>query len=123
MDFGRRAGRPHQHHGLARLQQRAKIGAAAHLQHDDRHEAPLRIGPGAGHRQAFHREQRRADGSVDARRVHLVILQPVELAGPEGPRRRGRTQHHFDDRRRQAVHRVHRGAQLVPASRDQTRRR
>ncbi len=111
VDFGRRAGGAHQHHRLARLQQRAEVGTAAHLQHDDADQAALGIGPGAGHRQAFHGQQGAPmPGSREPRRQHLEVLQPVELAGPEGAGGGGGVHHHLDDGRRQAVHRMHRAA-------------
>ena len=41
--FGGRAGWPHQDHGLARFEQRAEIGRAAHFEHDGREQPFLAI--------------------------------------------------------------------------------
>ena len=60
-DLGRRSRRAHQHDGLAGFEQGAKIGRTAHLENDRRNEPPLAIDPGAGQRDAFHREPRAVD--------------------------------------------------------------
>ncbi len=110
--------------GSPGLQQRAQVGTAAHLQHDHRHQATLRIGPGAGHRQALHRQHGRGPTRFgQPRGQHLVVLQPVELARAEGARGGRGTQHHLDDGRRQPVHRVHRAPQARPGSARSARRR
>ncbi len=67
-DFRRRAGRTHQDHRLARLQRRAQVGRAAHLQHDRRHQALLAVDPGAGERQAFHGQARAVAARAPASR-------------------------------------------------------
>ena len=124
MDLGGRAGRPHQHHGLAHGQGGTEVGAAAHLQRNHRDKAALRIGPGAGHRQAFHRQQRGTDaGLVQPLGAHFVVLQPVELAGLEGAGGSRGVQHHLHDGRRQAVHLVHGGGERCTAGGDQFRAR
>ena len=99
LDLGRRAGRAHDDHRLAGLEQRAEIGRAAHLQRDQRQQALVLVDPGAGQRQAFHGEQ----GAVDLLRARLVILQAVELAGLEVARGGRRLDHDLDDGGRQPI--------------------
>jgi hypothetical protein len=48
-----------------------------------------------------------------ARRERLVVLQAIELAGPELARRERRLHHDFDDARREALDAMHRRAQAV----------
>ncbi len=50
--------------------------------------------------------------AVDGERVPLVVLQPIELAGPETARGRRRAHHHLDDRRREPDDLVHARTQL-----------
>ena len=99
LDLGRRAGRAHDDHRLAGLEQRAEVGRAAHLQRDQRQQALVLVDPGAGQRQALHGEQ----GAVDLLRARLVVLQAIELAGLEVARRGRRLDHDLDDGRRQPL--------------------
>ena len=103
----RRAGRAHQDHGLAGLQQRAEIGRAAHLQHDG-----ARPGPCRGSTQAPVSARPSIASVVPSTRwrERLEILQAVELAGLEVARGLRRAHHHLDDGRRQAVDRDARAA-------------
>ena len=57
LDLGRRAGRAHDDHRLAGLEQGAEVRRAAHLQGDQRQQALVLVDPGAGQRQALHGEQ------------------------------------------------------------------
>ena len=59
--FGRRSGWSHQDYGLARLEKRAEVGRAAHLQHDRRQQPRILVEPGAGQSQPFHRQGRPVD--------------------------------------------------------------
>jgi len=84
----------------------------------------LRIGPGAGHRQAFHGQHRGNAAAVragfgNAGRVHFVVLQPVELTRAERTRGGRGAHHHLDDGGRETLHRVHRRAQVVATAGNQ----
>ena len=57
-DVGGRSGGAHQHHPFAGAQQGAEVGRSAHLQRDDADQPLRRVGPGAGHRQALHAQDR-----------------------------------------------------------------
>ena len=118
-NLGRGAGGSHHDHGLARLEIRAQPARHAHFERDQRQQALLGIHPRAGQRDAFH--QHRRDVIVDAhvRAEALEVLQAIELAGMEMPRRRGRAHDHFDDRRRQAHDLFDAREQLVVQLRDQ----
>ncbi len=107
-DVGRRAGRSHQDHRLARGERRDQVGRASHLQHDARHQPLVRVDPGAGHREALGMQP----GPRDQPGQRLEVLQPVELARAELAGRRRRLDHDLDDRRRQPLHRVDGGEQL-----------
>ena len=108
-DLGRRPRRTHEHHLLARLEQRAQARGAAHLQNDERDQSARGIGPGAGQGQALH-------GEPDP--VHhlgrpFVVLEPVELPGLEALRGEGRPHDHFDDSIREPDGIDHRGPEPV----------
>ena len=81
---------------------RADVRGSAHLEHDEPEQAGLPVDPGAGHGEALHGKGR----GVDPRGLGLEVLQAVELAGMESPRRRRGADHHFDDGRGEAVHRI-----------------
>ena len=118
-DLGRRAGRAHHHHRLARLQERAQPARHAHLQRDERQQAGLAIDPGAGEGDALHQQRRDVIVGVHADTAALEVLQPVELARMEVPRR-GRGPHdHLDDRRGQPDHPLDPRQQLVVEPRHQ----
>ena len=112
-DLGRRPGRAHHHHRFARLQERAQPARHAHLQRDERQQAGLAIHPGAGEGDALHQQRRDVIVGVHADTAALEVLQAVELARMEVPRR-GRGPHdHLDDRRRQPRHPLDPRQQLV----------
>ena len=120
VDFRRHAGRSHQHHRFADFEPSAEVGTAAHFKGDDADQTLCLVGPGSGHRQTFHVQDRRAEaGFRQARCQDLVILQAIELPGPEGARGGRRAQHDFDDRRRQTVYRMDPRLERVAALGDQ----
>ena len=115
--LGRRAGRAHDHHRLARLEAHAEARAAAHLQDDQRQQPVWLVDPGAGERQPLHEEPRaRAAGHLGQR---FVVLQAEELPRLEVAGGGGRAHHHLDDGRVRRSTRDHRGA---PARRRGARR-
>ena len=101
--------------GSPGLSMRAQVARAAHLQHDGGDEPLVAVDPGAGEGEALHREPR----AFDLGRERLEVLQAVELAGQELPRRQRRVQHHLDDVGREPLDAVHaRAQQRVQLSRN-----
>ena len=98
-NLGRRAGRTHDDDRLALLQVRDQPARHAELERDERQQPALLVDPRAGQRDAL---PSAAASSPDAPRHRLVVLQPVELARVEVPRRRRRLDDDLDDGRRQA---------------------
>jgi len=86
---------------------RKQVARAAHLQHDGGDEPLLAVDPGAGEREALHRESR----AFHLRGEGLEILQAEELARLELHGGLRRVQHHLDDVRREALDVVHAHAQ------------
>ena len=113
LDFGRRAGRPHQHDRLAGRERVAQIGRPAHFEHDHRHETALRDRP-----------TRRSARALPSRAACLACARRAtrsSAAGRTGPdesaARGGRRVHDdFDDRRRQPVRRARRAPAIASFS-------
>ena len=84
-------------------QLRAKIGRAAHFEHDRRHQPSFACRP---RRRSARGLPSRACVPAARARQRLEILQAIELAGPESSRRRRRVHDDFDDRRRRAARRA-----------------
>ena len=93
-DVSRRAGRSHQHDGLAGLEQRAQVATSRPSRARSSRRAPAPVDPCAGKRQASS-----ATRPVPTGGECREILQPVELAGTEGAPRQGR----LDDTRRSSA--------------------
>ena len=112
-DLGRRAGRPHHEHRLARLQVRALPARHAHLEGDHRQQALLLVHPRAGQREALHQHPRPVRAGSEDGRCRFEVLQAVELAGLEVPGGGRRLDDHLDDGRRQPDDALDAGEEVV----------
>ena len=101
------------------MQHGAQVRRTAHLEHDRGHQPFLPVHPRAGQREPFHLHA----SACGNRRKGFEILQAIELAGTEFFRRKRGADHDLDDIRREALHALHGGDQLVCDPRKKLRRR